>query len=270
MIRANYFINHPGIRFHQQERLQEKSQEKFSLNIVKDEIPVVESDSSTINNTENTCIINSTEEFFPPIPPNKFDYTQTITDSNGLKETVLDETAFEQAMEMYFQQKADYDAQINTQNQETAKLQKQDLVNNMNEEWSLFNQRLNELNTELETNGTGSKMMTNIMHELSAEYAELLQNRLDENIKIVDNISNNMNIPNPPVKTDSTSDEEYDLMLKRYNLEKLSYEKLQLEQEIQKQSSELKIAKMDKELEIIRRLLFGNADLTKQYYDVSN
>ena len=257
MIRNHYHINH-NIKFDlpNSRKVKNTNQEKFSLEVAK------------VQNSEPTKNLELLQNLEPPKVPVKDNYCTEVTHSNGSREILFDKEAYEQAMTGYFKEKTEYDAKINEQNLKTAELQKQDINNQMNEERELLNQRLNELQTELNTNGTNSKMMTSIIKDLSAEYVESLQKRMEEKFKIIDNIVNNTTIPNPPIKTDSITDSEYELMLKRYNLEMLTIQKQQLEQEIQRQSSELKISKIDSELEIIRRLLFGNPDLTKTYYEI--
>lgn len=263
MIRSNFSVKQTyRLNAHNTNRLTKPNKEQFSLKI-SNEVSLPKDIGET--NPEATGSILNYSEIVPPTTPKANNYTKTVTYPDGLKETILDEEAYKQAMETYLEQKKEYDNNINIVNQQIIEQQEQDAINSMQQEWDLFNQRFDELNQELNVKGTGSKRMSAIMEELKNEYETFLNEKMIENIKITDSITN-ISIPNPPIKTDSMSESEYKELYQKYNLERLSFEKIQLENEMQRQISEIKIGKIDSELELIRKMLFGNTDLTQHYY----
>ena len=163
-------------------------------------------------------------------------------------------------MQDYFTQKAAYDNKIHEHNQQVAEQQKQNTINNMQEEWDSFSQSIEELQTELDTNGTNSKMMTSVIHELSADYAKLIQRKKDEQLKNIDYVLQKVNtttIPNPPKKASYETDKEYTEAMNLYTYQKFLYQKQQKELELKMQLSERRINKMDEKLAQIKSLLFG-------------
>ena len=223
-------------------------------------------DQSALTNVEvpNSLSLNNdnsqqTNDINPPIPPNTIDYLKEVTDENGMKETVVDEDAYNQAMQDYQVKRAEYNAKIQALNLQTAEQQKQDAITDMQEEWDTFNKQISELRDELDTNGTNSKMMNSVIHELSADYAELIQRKMEQKLKNVDLLIQNLNqeIPNPPSKSLYETDEEYSEAINVYTYQKFLYEKRQKEYELKTKLSEKRIEKIDKKLEEIRRLLFG-------------
>ena len=200
------------------------------------------------------------ENLETPVPPSATDYLIETTSPDGTKTFVVDEDAYEKAMNDYRTQKAEYDNKINEINQQTAERQKQDVIDDMQKELDSFSSEIKKLEEELEASGTNSKIMTNLIHELSAEYEELLQRKTDALVKNADNYAQNskISVPTPPNSSSYETDEEYAEAMNVYTYQKFLYDKQMKERELRIQLTEKRIEKMDEKLEQIRRLLFGS------------
>ena len=152
---------------------------------------------------------------------------------------------------------SEYADKVNEYNEKLSQLHISSECNKADIQYVFYNANLITLINELDKNGTGSKAMDNIIIDSTNEYNHLIEDK-KRAISVAFDNPTSAKIPTPPKKDESVTDEEYTKLLKFYEYQTSLYEKSQEKFRLKAQNALSHIDKIDKDLVLIERMLFGH------------